>query len=97
MFVTHVRARVYPEKVEAYEAAWRELRAKVLANEPGVLFYELCRDPDVPNGYRVFECYKDQATQDEHLAKDYYQKTLNEVIIHCLVDGTYTMESLETV
>ena len=47
MFVSIVKARVRPQKVAIYESTFRELKALVHANEPGVLFYELCRDPKV--------------------------------------------------
>jgi len=96
MFVVIVKARVKPETVEVYESTFRALREKVLANEPGVTFYELCRVPGEPYAYRVVEAYRDQATQEEHLAKDYYQQAIA-VIGECLEGGTYEMEVVEPI
>ena len=96
MFVVIVKAQVKPEKIDIYESTFKSLRKKVLANEPGVTFYELCRVPDQPCAYRVIECYRDQATQDEHLNKDYYKATIP-IIVDCLVDGQYEMEVVEPI
>jgi quinol monooxygenase YgiN len=96
MFVVRVKAQVKPDKIELYEANWRELRAKVLAHEPGVLFYELCRDPLEPNAYQVFECYKDRSVQDVHLTTHYYLAA-SAVAGDCLVDGAFSMDVFETV
>ena len=96
MFVVICKSKVKPEKIETYETTFRELREKVLANEPGVTFYELCRVPGEPGSYRVVECYKDQQTQDEHLAMDYYQAAFA-TVLDCLVDGAFEMEVVEPV
>lgn len=96
MYVAIVKSKVKPDKVELYESTFKALRAKVLANEPGVTFYELCRVPDEPLTYRVIECYRDQAVQDEHLSKDYYRSAMA-VIQDCLVDGNYELEVVETI
>ena len=96
MFVIIVKARVKPDKVELYESTFKALRTKVLANEPGVIFYVLSRVPDDPFAYRLVESYKDQQTQDEHLTKDYYQEAIA-VITECLEGGSYEMEVVETI
>jgi len=96
MFVILVKAQVKPEKVEIYEKTFRDLRDKVLANEPGVTFYELCRVPDKPCTYRLVESYIDQQTQDEHMEKDYY-KAASAIILDCLEGGSYEMEIVETI
>jgi quinol monooxygenase YgiN len=96
MFVSIVKARVRPQKVAIYEATFKELRALVQANEPGVLFYELCRDPKVPYSYRVVEAYTDQATQNAHLEMDYYKARIP-IIMDCLEGGTYELEVLEAI
>lgn len=96
MFVVIVKARVKPEKVELYESTFKALRHKVLASEPGVTFYELCRVPDEPGSYRMVECYKDAQAQDEHLGQDNYQEAVA-IITECLEGGSYEMEVVETV
>jgi len=96
MFVIIVKAQVKPEKVELYESTFTALRAKVLAHEPGVSFYELCRVPDQPCVYRLVEAYRDRQTQEEHLTKNYYQEAIP-VITDCLEGGSYEMEVVETI
>jgi quinol monooxygenase YgiN len=96
MFVVICRARVKAEKVGLYEATFARLREKVLANEPGIAFYELCRVAGEPHAYRVVEAYADQAAQDLHLAMDYYREA-SATIIECLVDGAFEMEVVETI
>src|ERR1035438_2264520 len=51
MFVLIAQTRVNSDKIELYESTFKELQEKVKAREPFVLFYELCRNPKVPNGY----------------------------------------------
>lgn len=96
MFVSIVKARVRPQKVAIYEATFRELKALVQANEPGVLFYELCRDPKIAHSYRVVEAYTDQATQNAHLEMDYYKARIP-IIMDCLEGGTYELEVVEAI
>ncbi len=96
MFVSIVKARVRPQKVAIYESTFRELKALVHANEPGVLFYELCRDPKAPCSYRLVEAYTDEAAQSAHVEKDYY-KTKVPIIIDCLEGGAYEMEVVEAI
>ena len=96
MYVIIVNARVKPEKVATYEATFRDLRQKVLEREPGVTFYELCRVPNEPCAYLLVEGYIDQDAQTTHLATDYYQAAVA-TILECLVDGSYEMETLETI
>ena len=96
MFISIVTASVQPDKVELYEQTFRDLRDKVLAKEPGVTFYELCRVPHAPNTYKVVEAYDSQETQDAHLATDYYQAAIA-VIVGCLEGGTYEHIIVETI
>lgn len=96
MFVVIVKARVKPNKVDIYESSFKELREKVLANEPGVPFYELSRVPDSPCEYRMVEAYENAQVQEEHLTKDYYLAA-GPIIMDCLEDGTFEMEVVETI
>jgi autoinducer 2-degrading protein len=83
VFVVYCEAQVKPEKVELYEQTFRDLKKKVHANEPGVVFYELCKDPQTPYRYRLFEAYRDAQVQQEHLDKDYY-RAASPIIVSCL-------------
>jgi quinol monooxygenase YgiN len=79
----HVTLRVKPDKAALYEKTFLELRKMVLEREPGALVFEACKDPDVPNGYRVFEAYKDQDAITSHSATEYYLRTAK-VFVECL-------------
>jgi quinol monooxygenase YgiN len=96
MFISVVTSRVIAEKTELYERTFRELRGKVLANEPGVSFYELCHVADAPRTYKVIEAYDSQQTQDAHLATDYYQAAIR-IIVDCLEGGSYEHVICETI
>jgi quinol monooxygenase YgiN len=76
-------ARVRPDKIALYEQTFRDLKAKVDALEPGVLFYELCKDPKEANTYRLIEAYSDEAVQQAHIDTDYY-RAASRVIVECL-------------
>ncbi|TAL02224.1 MAG: antibiotic biosynthesis monooxygenase [Rhodospirillaceae bacterium] len=95
MYVVVVNARVRPEKADLYEATFRDLAAKVRAREPGVLFYELCKDPNIPHAYILIEAYKDQATQAAHVNMDYYKASVP-TILDCLTDQ-YDMKVCQTI
>ena len=96
MFVVLVKSRFKLDKIEIYENTFRSLRETVLANEPGVTFYELARVPGEPGNYRLVECYTDTQVQQEHLEKDYYQAAIP-IIVDCLEGATYEMEVVETI
>jgi quinol monooxygenase YgiN len=96
MFISIVTSRVMAEKVGLYEQTFRELRKKVLANEPGVSFYELCRVSDAPHTYKVVEAYDSQQTQNSHLVTDYYQAAIK-IIVDCLEGGSYEHVVCETI
>jgi quinol monooxygenase YgiN len=83
MRITQAIVRIKPETAELYEATFRAFQAKVLANEPGTVFFQLCRDPEQPGGYRVFEAYRDEDAIAEHVAKDYY-KEATRIFLECL-------------
>jgi quinol monooxygenase YgiN len=68
----------------------------VKKNEPGVLFYELCRDPTTPYLYHLVEAYKDQQTQEAHVEMEYY-RARGPTIVDCLEGGTYEMGVYQTV
>ena len=94
MYVLIAYTRVLPDKTELYESTFRDLRERVLREEPGVTFYELCRVPEKANHYRLIEAYSDNDVQEAHLNTDYY-KEARAVIDSCL-DGPFDMEIVET-
>lgn len=83
MRFVHAILRVKPEKADLYERTFKELQDLVQKHEPGTLLFEAAKDPEVPNGYRVFEAYKDMKAVDDHTATDYYKRTAA-VFVECL-------------
>jgi quinol monooxygenase YgiN len=64
--------RVQDGKASEFEAVMKDLAAKVKANEPGCLFYELAKSRKEPNAYKVLEAYRDQAALDHHASTEYF-------------------------
>ena len=56
-----------------FEAAFMELAAQVLANEPGCRFYALNRSKSNPQIYKVLESYADQAALEAHGQTEYFR------------------------
>ena len=56
-----------------FEPIFLELTAKVRANEPGNLLYQLVKSRSDPNSYRVMELYTDQAAVDLHGKTDHFK------------------------
>ncbi len=69
----HVSLTVKSEKAEFYEHTFGALRRLVLANEPGCRVFELCRDPETPDAYHVFEAYDGDEAIRAHGAAPYYE------------------------
>ena len=65
--------RVQDGKGEAFEAIFADLSAKVRANEPGCVLYQLTRSRKDPGAYKVLELYKDQAAIENHSQTDYFK------------------------
>jgi quinol monooxygenase YgiN len=66
--------RVQDGKGEDFEAIFKELSAKVRANEPGNLIYQLTKSRGDPNTYKVLELYKDQDALTHHGQTDYFKE-----------------------
>jgi quinol monooxygenase YgiN len=90
MRIIEATLRVKPEKAAFYEKTFKEYLEKVRANEPGTILLEVCRDPAVPNGYRVFEVYKDLEAVEIHATAAYYKEAAA-VFIECL-EGDHMQE-----
>ena len=66
--------KVQEGKGAEFEAVFRELAAKVKANEPGNLLYQLTRSRAEANTYKVLELYKDQEALTAHGQSDYFRE-----------------------
>ena len=56
------------------EAVFKELAAKVRANEPGNVAYQLTKSRADPNTYKVLELYKDQDALTAHGQSDHFKE-----------------------
>lgn len=57
-----------------FEAVFLELTAKVRANEPGNVLYQLTRSRTEANTYIVMELYTDQESVDQHGKSDHFRE-----------------------
>lgn len=57
---------VKEEACEEFETGFAGSAATVLANEPGCLLYQLCKDPQTKGKYTVLELYADRDALDLH-------------------------------
>ena len=64
--------KIAPGKEAEFESAASALVAKVTANEPDCLQYELCRSHADPLTYIFMEKYKDKAAIDAHGKTEYF-------------------------
>jgi quinol monooxygenase YgiN len=67
---------VQPAKAAEFEQLFLEMAAKVKANEPGCLLYQLSRSRTQQSVYKGIELYRDQAALDHHQATDYFLAAL---------------------
>lgn len=65
--------RIKEDQVQAFEAGFTDLAAKVRANEPGNVAYQLCKSRTEPNTYKVLELYTDQDALTHHGSTDYFK------------------------
>jgi quinol monooxygenase YgiN len=87
--------KVQDGKNEEFEAVFRELAAKVRANEKGNLLYQLTRSRTEPNAYKVMELYKDQEALTAHGQTEYFRE-LGRKMGPCMA-GRPEIEYLDTV
>ena len=66
-------------KEAEFEAVATELMAKVKANEPGVLTYQLYRNKGAVNEYIFMEQYADQASLEAHGKTDYFTAAMPKI------------------
>ena len=66
------KLKIQEGKTEEFEAAGRDLMAKVKANEPGCLTYQLYKSDKDENTYIFMEQYASQSDLDAHGKTDYF-------------------------
>ena len=64
---------IQPGKESEFEAVFTDLAAKVRANEPGNVLYQLTRSREQANVYKVLELYADQDALTAHGKTDHYR------------------------
>lgn len=87
--------RVQDGKDAEFEGVFGELAAKVRANEPGNLLYQLTKSRTEANTYKVLELYKDQDALAQHGGTDYFRE-LGRKMGPCLA-GRPEVETLDAV
>jgi quinol monooxygenase YgiN len=65
--------KVQEGKGGEFEAVFRDLAAKVRANEPGNQLYQVVKSRTDANTYVVMELYADQAALEAHGASDHFK------------------------
>lgn len=65
--------RIQDGKAEEFERAFSDLAAKVKANEPGNVAYQLCRSRTEPNTYKVLELYASEEALKAHGQSDHFK------------------------
>jgi len=58
--------KIQPGKAEEFETLFREMMAKVKANEGGCLAYQLTKGRAEPDTYKVLELYANSAAHEAH-------------------------------
>jgi quinol monooxygenase YgiN len=91
--IGHVKVR--PDRTGEFEKLYLDYAARVKANEPGVLVYQLNRSRTELGAYAVIEIYRDQAALDAHRAAAYFQAAI--AAIGACVEGAAQPEYLDAV
>ncbi|MFT4252201.1 MAG: putative quinol monooxygenase [Caulobacter sp.] len=65
--------KVQPDKTAAFEAVFLDLAAKVKANEPGAIIYQLTRSKSEAGVYKVLELYASEEALKHHGGTDYFK------------------------
>lgn len=64
---------VQPDKTGAFEAVFLDLAAKVKANEPGAIIYQLTKSREEAGTYKVLEIYASADALAHHGGTDYFK------------------------
>lgn len=65
--------KVQPDKTADFEAVFLDLAAKVKANEPGCLVYQLTKSKTEAGIYKVLELYASEDALKHHGGTDYFK------------------------
>lgn len=65
--------KVQPDKTSEFEAVFLDLSAKVKANEPGAIVYQLTRSKTEAGVYKVLELYASADALKHHGGTDYFK------------------------
>ena len=65
--------KVQPDKTADFEKVFLDLAAKVKANEPGCLTYQLTRSKIEAGTYKVLELYASDDALKAHSGSDYFK------------------------
>ena len=65
--------KVQEGKGPEFEGVFRDLAAKVKANEPGNLMYQVCKSRTEANTYKVLELYASEDALKAHGASDHFK------------------------
>jgi quinol monooxygenase YgiN len=77
MIATTSTVKIQNGKAGEFETLVAAVTAKVRANEPGNLLYQLTRSRADANTYRFLELYKDQDALDRHNQTEYYKEMMS--------------------
>ena len=78
-----------------FEAVFRELSAKVRANEKGNKLYQLTKSRTEPNTYKVLELYADQDALAAHRETEHFKELGRKM--GAAMDGRPLIEMLDSV
>jgi quinol monooxygenase YgiN len=74
LMVRIAELEIYPDQLDAYEAALKEEISASIRNEPGVLTLYAVSLKGHPEQIRLFETYRDAAAYQAHLQSPHFKK-----------------------
>jgi len=78
-FCVYGTIHAYPEHADALEAVYAQTTARAnSAEEPGTVYYCICRDADDPTVFHMFERYKGRRGFDAHNEQPIIKKLVGE-------------------
>jgi quinol monooxygenase YgiN len=80
MIATTSTLKIQNGKTAEFEALVATVAAKVRANEPGNVLYQLTKSRVDTNTYRFLEIYKDQDAFTRHGQTEYYQEMMSRAV-----------------
>ena len=72
MLALVVEFRIKAAHVDAFDAAVRANAQASVDREPGCREFDVCRDPDDPSLFFLYELYDDEAAIQAHLQSQHY-------------------------